>query len=151
MLRRPAYVCEMRQTEVAMRTERTTLIYWVAAALAIGSSTAMAADNWVKLAPLADNGGSLYLDKDSIEHNKDGTVRAPRTSTAPAGKPSCRAQRARQSCTLSAKNSAPTTALLDGRCRREVDTQRAVRIHVRGAACGGLAVVVQIEAQRPVR
>ncbi|KJJ94375.1 signal peptide protein [Burkholderiaceae bacterium 26] len=59
-----------------MRTERTTLIYWVAAALAIGGSTAMAADNWVKLAPLADNGGSLYLDKDSIEHNKDGTVRA---------------------------------------------------------------------------
>ncbi|MCL6470443.1 MAG: hypothetical protein I4O48_19285, partial [Ralstonia sp.] len=59
-----------------MRTERTTLIYWVAAALAIGSSTATAADNWVKLAPLADNGGSLYLDKDSIERNKDGTVRA---------------------------------------------------------------------------
>nr|WP_311527707.1 surface-adhesin E family protein [uncultured Ralstonia sp.] len=59
-----------------MRTERTTLIYWVAAALAIGGSTAMAADNWVKLAPLADNGGSLYLDKDSIERNKDGTVRA---------------------------------------------------------------------------
>ena len=59
-----------------MRTERTTLIYWVAAALAIGSSTATAADNWVKLAPLADNGGSLYLDKDSIERNADGTVRA---------------------------------------------------------------------------
>jgi len=59
-----------------MRMERTTLIYWVAAALAMGGSAAMAADNWVKLAPLADNAGSLYLDKDSIERNKDGTVRA---------------------------------------------------------------------------
>ena len=48
----------------------------MAAALVIGSSTAMAADNWVKLAPLADNAGTLYLDKDSIERNIDGTVRA---------------------------------------------------------------------------
>lgn len=59
-----------------MRRERTRLIYWVAAALATGGSTAMAADNWLKLAPLADNAGTLYLDKDSIERNKDGTVRA---------------------------------------------------------------------------
>jgi len=44
--------------------------------LAIGSSTALAADNWIKLAPLANNGGTLYLDKDSIERNNDGTVRA---------------------------------------------------------------------------
>ena len=59
-----------------MRRERTRRIYLMAAALVIGSSTAMAADNWVKLAPLADNAGTLYLDKDSIERNNDGTVRA---------------------------------------------------------------------------
>src|SRR2546425_5077593 len=29
-----------------------------------------------KLTPLADNAGTLYLDKDSIERNSDGTVRA---------------------------------------------------------------------------
>jgi len=63
-----------------MRRDRTRRADWVAAgvaaALAIGGPTAMAADNWVKLAPLADNSGTLYLDKDSIERNNDGTVRA---------------------------------------------------------------------------
>ncbi|ATG21273.1 hypothetical protein CO705_01560 [Ralstonia pickettii] len=59
-----------------MRKAQMTPACWVAAVLAVASSTAVAADNWVKLAPLADNAGTLYLDKDSIEHNKDGTVRA---------------------------------------------------------------------------
>ncbi len=59
-----------------MRRDRTRLAYGVAAVLAIGGSTAMAADNWIKLAPLANNGGTLYLDKDSIERSNDGTVRA---------------------------------------------------------------------------
>lgn len=59
-----------------MRTDRTRLVCWGIAALALGGTSAMAADNWIKLAPLADNGGTLYLDKDSIERNNDGTVRA---------------------------------------------------------------------------
>lgn len=59
-----------------MRRERKTLIYSVGAALVIVGATASAADNWVKLVPLADNAGTLYLDKDSIERNKDDTVRA---------------------------------------------------------------------------
>ena len=61
-----------------MRRDRRSLTdcYWAAFALVLCSSAAMAADNWVKLSPLADNAGTLYLDKDSIERNKDGTVRA---------------------------------------------------------------------------
>lgn len=59
-----------------MRRNRTRLAHWVVAALTIGGSTAMAADNWVRLAPLANNAGTLYLDKDSVERNNDGTVRA---------------------------------------------------------------------------
>lgn len=59
-----------------MRRKQIRRLCWAAAVLGVVSSTAMAADNWVKLATLADNAGTLYLDKDSIEHNKDGTVRA---------------------------------------------------------------------------
>ena len=62
-----------------MRRNRTTLAYChgaALAALAFCGQVAMAADNWVKLSPLADNAGTLYLDKDSIERNNDGTVRA---------------------------------------------------------------------------
>ena len=61
-----------------MRRDRRPLAdcYWAAFALLLCSATAMAAENWVKLTPLADNAGTLYLDKDSIERNNDGTVRA---------------------------------------------------------------------------
>ena len=61
-----------------MRRDRMVLAdcYWAAFALLLCSATAMAADNWVKLTPLADNACTLYLDKDSIERNNDGTVRA---------------------------------------------------------------------------
>lgn len=59
-----------------MRKTRTTLAYWTAGALMICNAQAMAADNWVKLTSLANHAGTLYLDKDSIERNNDGTVRA---------------------------------------------------------------------------
>ncbi|CAJ0800197.1 hypothetical protein LMG7141_03787 [Ralstonia condita] len=59
-----------------MRKTRMILAYWAACALMICNAKAMAADNWVKLTPLANNAGTLYLDKDSIERNSDGTVRA---------------------------------------------------------------------------
>ena len=63
-----------------MRRNRTTAANWATrgaiCALMTCSAAAMAADNWVKLTPLADNAGTLYLDKDSIERNNDGTVRA---------------------------------------------------------------------------
>ncbi len=59
-----------------MQYDRTTAVCWMAVALTLAGRPALAADNWVKLAPLADNAGTLYLDQDSIERNADGTVRA---------------------------------------------------------------------------
>lgn len=53
-----------------MRRKQMRPLCLAAAVLGVVSSTAMAADNWVKLATLADNAGTLYLDKDSIEDRK---------------------------------------------------------------------------------
>ncbi|MFP3890746.1 surface-adhesin E family protein [uncultured Ralstonia sp.] len=59
-----------------MRHERLTAASCLAAMLLVAAPTAQAADNWVKLAPLANSGGTLYLDQDSLERSADGTVRA---------------------------------------------------------------------------
>ncbi|MBB6590029.1 signal peptide protein [Ralstonia solanacearum] len=59
-----------------MQHDRTMAACWMAVALTTAGSPVLAADNWVKLAPLADPAGTLYLDQDSIERNTDGTVRA---------------------------------------------------------------------------
>lgn len=59
-----------------MQHDRTMVACWMAVALMMAGFPVLAADNWVKLAPLADNAGTLYLDQDSVERNADGTVRA---------------------------------------------------------------------------
>lgn len=52
----------------------------------MGGPTVIAVDNWAKLAPLANNGGSLYLDRDSIKRNVDGTVCATTRDTYDASR-----------------------------------------------------------------